>query len=176
MQTLALPLKTETKVFDLIQILCCSFLIALSAQIAIPLPFTPIPLTLQTFAVLLIGIKLGPIKGALAVIAYLFEVGLGLPFLPTALANPAVLWGIKAGYYLGFVMQAFLVGFIASQNVKNSTLFLGGIIACILELSLGTAWLAGFSGWHNAFMMGFLPFIPGEILKVYTAVRFSRKS
>jgi len=175
MQTLAIPFKTETKFLDLIQILCCSLLIALSAQIAIPLPFTPVPLTLQTLAVLVIGIKLGPTKGALAVLAYLLEVGVGLPFLPAAVANPAVLIGIKAGYYVGFIVQAFFVGFIASQSAKSSTLFVGGIIACVLQLSLGTSWLANFVGWQNAFMMGLLPFIPGEILKVYTAVYFSKK-
>lgn len=176
MQTLAIQLNSESKLHQLFQILGCSLLLALSAQIAIPLPFSPVPITLQTFAVLLIGIKLGPKNGALAVLAYLAEIAMGCPFLPCAMSNPAVLLGFKAGYYFGYVAEAYLIGYLATRvNLQASQFFLCGVMVCMLNLFMGTSWLALYTGWKNAYIMGFIPFIPGEIIKLYTAARICRK-
>lgn len=174
MQTLALQLNSESKLYQLFQILSCSLLLALSAQIAIPLPFSPVPITLQTFAVMLIGIKLGPKNAALAVLAYLAEIAMGCPFLPCAVSNPAVLVGFKAGYYFGYVAEAYLIGYLATR-LQASQFFIFGVVACMLDLFLGTFWLSLYTGWKSAYIMGFIPFIPGEIVKLYVATRICQK-
>ena len=159
------------------QIIGASLLIALCAQIRIPLPFSPIPLTFQTFAVLLIGSLLGSKKGALSVIAYLAEVSLGLPFLQGGMVNPFALVGITAGYLIGFVVQAYFVGWFFE---KRKTLSFGKTLsvlslACLVQLALGTLWLAHFVGWNNDLPMGFYPFVPSEVLKAMAVISLFRK-
>jgi biotin transport system substrate-specific component len=169
---LAIKEKIQSYASQTLQIIGGSLFIALCSQIKIVLPFTIVPLTLQTLAVLFLGGLFGSKKGALMVLTYLAEIVLGMPVLAGGAVNSLALIGPKAGYIIGFVFQAYWMGWVAErmENFNSKTLLLAGLTACFLELSLGTCWLAQFVGWNAVGMMGFYPFVPGEILKVLIVV------
>jgi biotin transport system substrate-specific component len=150
------------------QVLGASGFMALCSQIKIMLPFTFVPLTLQTLAVLLIGASLGSRKGAWALLLYFAEILMGLPVLSGGTSDPLVFLGPKGGYVLGFCLQAFLMGWFVERMTwsKPMTLLVGGLFSCAVEMGLGVCVLAHFVGWNHVWTMGFFPFIPGEILKV----------
>jgi len=150
---------------ELLQVLAGSFLIGLCAQIAIPLPFTPVPITGQTFAIMLLGVLLGSRRGACAVLFYLAEITMGMPVLAGGAVAPLALIGPRGGYLLGMVLQAFLAGKCVERGWKQGKLFVGLMLTCALELACGAIFLANFVGLSNVFFMGVLPFIPGEIIK-----------
>ncbi len=164
---------------SLLQIIGGSLFIALCAQISIPLPFTPVPITGQTFAVLLVGGLLGRTKGALSVLAYLAETTLGLPFLAGGLSMPLAIVGLTGGYLIGMVIQAGMMGWFAKRNQQFSKrrLLLGGLAAIVIQMAIGATWLGHFIGYENAMAMGVYPFIPGELIKLLavTAIIYSIK-
>lgn len=141
-----------------------SLIIALLAQVAIPLYFTPVPITGQTLGVMLVGLLFGPKGGFYAALAYLMEGAAGLPVFAGGQAGPAVLMGMKGGYYLAFPLQAYLAGCVRARFLP-----LFGI--ALLQMAIGTVWLALFVG-SAAWGLGFLPFISGEALKVLALTAF----
>ncbi len=149
------------------QLLAASLFIGICAQIKIPLYFTPVPLTGQTFGVLLVSAFQGSQKGALATLLYLLEGCAGLPVWAGGHSGLLHLLGPTGGYRLAYVLQAYLSGkFLENQPVfsiakSTSVLF----FICCLQLGLGTLWLTAFVGTKNVFMMGFYPFIPIELAK-----------
>jgi len=159
-------------VLSALQILGASLFIALCAQIRIPLPFGFVPFTCQTFAVMLVGAALGSRKGLFAVLAYLTEGALGLPFF----ANGCLL-SVTGGYLLGFAFQAYLVGWFAERQQKGLSLLLGMCLASAVQLGLGALWLSSFVGPQMAFTIGFYPFILIELAKaVMVTLCLSKKS
>jgi biotin transport system substrate-specific component len=152
----------------LFQVLGASALMALCSQIKIVLPFTLVPLTLQTLAVLSIGATLGSRKGAWAILLYFAQILAGLPVLSGGAADPLVFLGPKGGYVLGFCLQAFLMGWMVERMPwsKPVTLLIGGLLACSVQMGLGVCVLAQFVSWSHVWTMGLFPFLPGEILKV----------
>lgn len=161
----------------LFQVIGGSLLIALCAQIKIPLFFSPIPLSLQTLAVMLVAGSLGRTKGSLAVMAYLGQLCYGLPVAAGGVAAPLAMIGASGGYLVGFVMQAYLVGWCAEQKNRMSSLTLMGALVLIsfLQLGFGSLWLGAFIGMKSSIWAGFLPFVPGEILKATAATIFISK-
>lgn len=167
----ALPagrLKAHTWLYDSSLVLGGSLFLALSAQIAIPLPFSPVPITGQTFAVLVIGMLFGRWRGATAVLAYLAEGCAGLPVFAEGKAGLAVLLGPTGGYLASFVPAAFLAGYLAERgwDRKISTTFLAMILGNIIIFGLGAAWLSKFVGANNALSMGVYPFLAGDVVKI----------
>ena len=174
-------MKTKTIKFDqagiisiddntanIFTIILGSFLIAVLAQISIPLPFTPIPITGQTIGVILVGGLLGARRGAMAVLTYLMEGAIGLPVFAQMKAGAHVLVGPTAGYLWGFVFAAFLIGYLAEKGwtVKPTSSFFSCFAATTLILVLGTLYLAAFSvGFNEALIMGFYPFLVGDVVK-----------
>lgn len=145
-----------------------SLLIAACAQVTIPLPFTPVPLTGQTFAVLLTGMALGSRRGALAVALYVLEGALGLPFFAGGAAGLAKLIGPTGGYLCAFPLAAFLAGLLAERgwDRKPLTTALGMLLASLTIFLLGALWLAHFvGGVGSAVVQGVLPFLPGDVIK-----------
>ena len=159
------------RVFDAALVAGFSLLIALSAQVAIPLPFTPVPVTLQTFAVILTGCLLGSGRGALAVIAYIAEGSLGLPFFSGGTAGIAHLLGPTGGYLVGCVASAFVAGLLSERKValKPAGLFITLLAAALVVYVPGLAWLSIFTGVGKAVALGFTPFIIGDALKIVAA-------
>jgi biotin transport system substrate-specific component len=150
-----------------LQVLSGTLLMVLSAHLKIFLPFTPVPITLQTFAAMGLGAWLGSQKGALAVGLFIAGAALGLPFTAANTGNPLSLLGVTGGYIAGFVIEAYLVGLIVEKFSPLSLwrALIGFTLAAILQLSLGTLWLGFYVGFSSAWQMGFAPFVPGEILK-----------
>ena len=159
------------RVFDAALVAGFSLLIALSAQVAIPLPFTPVPVTLQTFAVILTGCLLGSGRGALAVIAYIAEGSLGLPFFSGGTAGIVHLLGPTGGYLVGCVASAFVAGLLSERKValKPAGLFITLLAADLVVFLFGVTWLAAFTGPQKAVALGFTPFIIGDALKIVAA-------
>lgn len=148
-----------------------SALIALASQISIMLPFSPVPVTGQTFAVLLIGALFGARRGALAVVAYLLEGAAGLPVLAGGAFGPIHFVGPTGGYLIGFILGAFVTGLLAERGWDRKPLTAAAAMtlgsACIF--ACGLAWLAPFTGWYNVLALGLLPFLPGMIVKIALA-------
>ena len=159
---------------DALFVLAGSLVIAVLAQVTIPLPGNPVPVTGQTLGVLLIGAALGSTRGALSVGAYVAEGALGVPVfagganLAGLLARPATL-----GYLLGFVLGAFVVGLLAERRWDRRPLtalpaMLAGEVVIFL---CGVAWLTPLvnGSLTAAVQLGVLPFLAGEAVKVAVA-------
>ena len=149
-----------------------SLLTAAAAQVVVPLPFTPVPLTGQTFAVLLTGALLGPRLGALAMLAYLAEGAAGLPFFRGGAGGVGHFSGATAGYLLAFPAAAYVTGALAERGWDRRFVTAAAAMALgsFVILACGWAWLAlMFKGGAEAFWLGVAPFLPGDVLKVALA-------
>ena len=147
-----------------------SWLLAASAQVV--LPMWPVPATLQSLVVLLLGALGGPALGVASVGAYLAQGAAGLPVFAGGKAGLAVLLGPTAGFLLGFVLAAWLAGFARGRGVLAAGAVL--LAAHLVLFAPGVAWLAGFVGWARAFELGFLVFIPGTLVKTALALAVLR--
>jgi biotin transport system substrate-specific component len=152
-------------------------LVAACAHISFPLPFTPVPLTLQNFAVILIGLALGPVAGFSAMVLYLAEGALGLPvFTPTGgPAGLAHLLGPNGGFLFSYPVAAASAGWIAQVLQPLTTRFRGALIAATVAtlpiFVMGAGWLAHslHLGAPATWSLAVAPFIPGEIVKITAA-------
>jgi len=149
-----------------------SLLVALSAQVAVPLPWTPVPITGQTFGVLLIGFLLGARRGALCLALYLTEGTLGLPFFAQGGSGLNWLRGATAGYLVGFIAAAALTGYLAERgwDRRFDRTFAAMLLGNGVIYAFGLPWLAQFVGWDQVWVAGLAPFLPGDLLKVLLAV------
>ena len=137
---------------------------ALGAYVRIPLPFTPVPLTLQTFFVLLSGAFLGKKSGSVSQLLYFALGGLGLPIF----TQIGAIWGPTGGYLAGFIAASYLVGLLVE---KKFNVFYALILGDLVLLFCGALNLSIFvGGFKNAFFLGVLPFVAGDILKILAAV------
>ncbi len=166
-------------------VLAGSALVAVCAHIALPLYFTPVPLTMQTLAVLLIGLLLSPRLAAATLVAYLVEGALGLPvFAPSVLGlgGLAHLIGPTGGYLLAYPVAAATTSFLWRRTANWNTgrgFFSAAFSATagsLLILVLGALWLFVFShaSIHNVLTLAVLPFLPGDALKVVAAAALAR--
>lgn len=156
-------------------VLIGSALVAVCAHVALPLYFTPVPLTLQPFAVLLLGLLLAPRLGAATMGAYLLEGAAGLPvFAPGVLGSAGVahLTGPTAGYLLAYPLAAWLIATLYRMSGRGFGWALGSAAAGnAVILSFGALWLGIFT--HAAagtvLAQAVIPFLPGDALKVAAA-------
>ena len=153
-----------------------SIFTALCAHVAFPLPFTLVPVTLQTLAVLLTGAALGSKRGGLALLLYLAEGAVGLPVfspIPAGPAGLAALLGVTAGYLWAFPIAAFVTGWLCERRLDRSflTSALAMLPGTLIIYLIGVTWLA--VAFHlgplAAIQDGMLPFIPGDLLKLVIA-------
>jgi biotin transport system substrate-specific component len=163
---------------DAMRVAAANILLVLCAWIAIPLPWTPVPITGQTFGVLLVAVLLGSRRGSLVMGMYLLEGLAGLPvFAPLGAPGPARFLGPTAGYLLAYPLAAYVTGWLVEQRPASAlrapwtaTLrLLDALLAGeFVIFTMGCAWLAWMLhlGWARAFSAGALPFIPGELLKL----------
>ena len=145
-------------------------LTALMAQIEIRLPYTPVPLTGQTFAVLLSGAVLGCRRGFLSQAAYLAAGAAGMPVFAGGASTALRLLGPTGGYLWSFPIAAGLLGWLVERGASRRTWKMAlSLVACdVLILASGAFWLHGFFGvpHRQAWLLGFYPFLLGDILKV----------
>ncbi|HEX8164134.1 MAG TPA: biotin transporter BioY [Pyrinomonadaceae bacterium] len=146
-----------------------SLLTALAAQVVIPLQ--PVPITGQTFAVLLAGALLGSRLGALAMFLYLFEGASGLPFFRGGASGVAYMTGATGGYLLAYPVAAYVVGLLAERGwdrrflTAAAAMFVGSLII----LAGGWLWLSRFVGAAQALRLGVAPFVIGDLAKIALA-------
>jgi biotin transport system substrate-specific component len=157
--------KIETR--DVLLCLLGSLLLAFSSQLSIPLWFTPIPLVVQNTLALSMGLLLGKKRGAAAVFAFLMQGALGLPVFAGGAAGFAVLMGPRAGYLVGYLVGAYLVGYLMEKTKSSLLAMIAGGLAIY---ACGASWLALFVGVDKAFMLGVAPFVLGDALKTAACV------
>ncbi len=150
--------------------------IALCAHISFPLYFTPVPVTLQTLAVILVGFTLGPALGFQALALYLAEGACGLPvFSPHGMGGIAQLLGPTGGYLFSYPLAAAVAGYLVRVGRPAKFAFPAALLAAsasvAIILAMGVGWIAHLThlaptaAWH----LGVEPFLPGEVLKIAVA-------
>jgi biotin transport system substrate-specific component len=155
-------------------ILAFAIATALSANLRIPLPFTPVPVTLQTFFVLMAGLVLGPGPAAVSMALYLVAGAVGLPVWAGAAGASGLgyLSGVTAGYLLAFPVAAYLAGMLSGHELNRKRAYVAIVAAGLLILAAGTSWMALLtgSGLWEASLLGFWPFLLGDVIKTIAAV------
>ena len=171
----ALPLQNPSvarrRELDIALIALGSLVVAVAAQIAIPLPWTPVPISGQTLGVLLVGASLGWRRGSLSLALYLAEGAAGLPVFAGGAAGVVHLMGPSGGYLWSFPFAAALVGWLADRG-WDRRLWTAVAAMAFGELAVyafGVPWLARFIGWERVWMAGFWPFMPGAVVKLGVA-------
>jgi biotin transport system substrate-specific component len=164
-------IKREALLYDIILIIGASIFIALSAQIAFNVPFSPVPITGQTFAVLLTGALLGSRRGSLAIVAYLLEGVSGLPVFAQAQFGIVHLFGPTSGYLVGFIPAAFLSGLLVEFGWGKTIFGALGImtISTIVIFICGLSLLKLFIGNNSVLDLGLYPFLTGAVIKIALA-------
>lgn len=156
---------------NVVLVMIFSALIGLSAQLSFPLPFSPVPITMQTFVVLLAGVVLGSRLGAVTLIAYLGQGAAGIPVFAGGKSGILALFGPTGGYLFGFVIAAWLVGFLAERGWDRRlwTAALAMVLGNLVIYAVGVGWLATFLGFSKAITAGMVPFLLGDAAKIILA-------
>lgn len=164
--------------YDTAVIICGSLVIALSAQVSFRLPFSPVPVTGQTFAVLMIGALLGSKRGAICIITYLLEGAAGLPVFASGGAGLIWILGPTGGYLFGFIAAAWIVGRLCERGWDRSAIktVIAMVIGNVCLHFFGFFWLSCLaltSGLRlnisQILSAGVYPFIIGDVIKIIVA-------
>lgn len=142
--------------------------VALSASSYISIPFWPVPVTMQTFAVLMVGALYGWRLGGITVLAWLLEAALGMPVLAGGKGGIAPFIGPTAGYLFAFPVGAMLMGWLAARGWNGAhplRAFWAMLLSTTLIVLLGGAWLSALIGPAKGWQLGVLPFLIGDVLK-----------
>lgn len=157
---------------DIVLIVLGALFVAVLAQVKIALPFTPVPLTGQTFAVLLVGATLGSKRGAASMVLYMTLGALGLPVFAGGASGIVYLSGATLGYLVGFVIAAYVIGLLAERGLERSvrTSLVPFLVGTVIVYICGVAWLAVLLGsFMEAIAAGLLPFLIGDSIKLIAA-------
>ena len=155
---------------DVALVVGAAALTGLAAQISIPLPFTPVPISMQTFTVLLAGAALGPVRGGLSMALYLVAGVLGVSWFSEQRSG----WEFASfGYIVGFVAAAAMVGWLARRGADRSVLGTVALMAAgnLVIYAIGVPWLMASlgAGVGEGLQFGVVPFLPGDALKIALA-------
>lgn len=164
--------RTSAWLRDLSLVALGAALVALLAQVRIPLPFTPVPLTGQTFGVLLVAAALGSKRGAASMALYIALGAFGLPVFAGGAAGLSYMTGATLGYLIGFALAAYVVGAMAERGLERSvrTSILPFLVGTVIIYVCGVAWLTVLLGsFTKALAAGLLPFLIGDAIKLVAA-------
>ncbi|MBK6766116.1 MAG: biotin transporter BioY [bacterium] len=155
----------------ILQVVLGSLFIALFAQVSIPIPLSPVPITGQTFAVLALAMALGSRNAVLAVLAYIAEGASGAPVFAGGVGGPLHIVGPTAGYLFGFILCAAICGKLAELGFDRTypKMLVAMTLGNLAIFIPGVFWLTRFVPAEQALALGFVPFIPGAILKTLAA-------
>jgi biotin transport system substrate-specific component len=155
---------------DVLLVVAAAGLTGLAAQVSIPLPFTPVPITLQTFAVLLAGAALGPLRGGAGMLLYLAAGAAGVPWFAHPESGTAL---ASFGYIVGFVIAAVIVGALARRGADRSVMATIGLMALgnLVIYAIGVPWLMASQSLElsRGIEFGVTPFLIGDGLKILLA-------
>ena len=142
--------------------------LSLMSQVIIPLPFTPVPISLGTFGVTLMALLYGRKLGTATILSYVAAGSLGAPIF--AGFKSGSLFSPTGGYILGYIVATIILGYLADRGVTKSYVktILSLILSSAIILTLGSLVLSLFVPGKNAFMVGVLPFLPGDAIKSTT--------
>jgi biotin transport system substrate-specific component len=158
---------------DVLLVVAGTGFVALAAQVKIDLSFTPVPITGQTFAVVLVGASLGALLGLASLGLYLFVGALGAPIYADGQHGWDVLTGPTGGYIIGFVFAACLTGFLAQKHWDRrfSSAVAAMLTGNVVIYLFGLPWLAAKlnTGLEDTLEAGLYPFVVGDLLKLYLA-------
>jgi biotin transport system substrate-specific component len=153
-----------------------SVFVAFCAHLSVPLPFTPVPLTLSNFAVLLVGLALDPATAFVAMVLFLAEGAAGLPvFSQYGAGGLAQLTGFTGGYLLAYPIAAALASFVVRKAPARISRFASAVVGCTLAtiviFAFGVGWLGHLRHVDAAplFYLAVAPFLPGEVVKIAAA-------
>lgn len=171
--------QPESRIYPLVAdgtiVIAASLFVALCAQVRVPLWFTPVPITLQTFAVILVGLTLGSRRGFAALAVYLAEGAAGLPVFAPGPAGIAKVMGITGGYLMSYPVAAFLAGFAMERWHTTERRFaptvdiIFGALSAEAVIFLGGAlwfWTLTHYTVRTVLIMSVFPFLPGEAIKL----------
>lgn len=160
------------KTRELVLVGLMAALTAVGAWIKIPLPFTPVPFTLQVFFVLLAGIVLGPSRGAASLLVYLLLGVVGLPVFAGGSAGIGVIFGPTGGYLISYPIAAAVTGFLSKSNRPTALKAIAPFLGIVIIYALGVAQLAAVKkiGLVPAVVAGALPFMPFDAVKALFAL------
>ena len=163
--------RTAAWLRDFSLIVLGTLLVAALAQVIIPLPFTPVPITGQTFAVLLVGAALGSKRGLAALSLYSLMGLSGLPVFAGGASGIAYSIGPTLGYLVGFIAAAYVIGLLAERGLERSvrTSLVPFLAGTLVIYFFGAGWLAFQFGLDKALTLGVLPFIVGDAIKLVLA-------
>ncbi len=153
---------------DMALVVGFSLITAIAARLAFYLPFSPVPITGQTFAVLLAGALLGSKRGALSQLVYLGGGAVGLPVFANGMGGLPYMLGPTGGYLFGFVVSAFVVGFLAERGWDRRlwTSIIAMVLGSAAMYLFGLSWLARYVPGEKVLVAGLLPFVPGDLFKI----------
>jgi biotin transport system substrate-specific component len=157
---------------DVLLVVAGALLTALCAQLSIHVPGSPVPVTGQTFAVVLVGASLGATRGGLSLLFYVL-LGFVAPVYASGQSGTSVLTGANGGYLIGFVLAAWAIGAIAERGADRRVLsaFLAFVVGQLLVFGIGVPWLkvSASLSWGSAIHEGFTIFILGGLVKAAAA-------
>lgn len=167
--------KGDSKLNHLLSFLSGVLLISLLAQVAFPLPWTPVPITGQTFGVALVALLWGQKKAFSIVACYLFLGILGLPIFAGAQAGFA--FGVTSGYLLGMLLSTLVVGALSDRGWTNSFVksWFAGFLGSCVTFTCGLFILSFYIPFETLFIAGLLPFLPGDVVKTVTAATIAHR-
>ena len=166
------PARVQTALaYNAITMLSATIVLAISAQFAFAIPFSPIPVTGQTFIVLLVGAVFGPVRGGAVIMMYLAEGISGLPVFANGGFGPAYLIGPTGGYLISFVPAAVVVGYLAERGWDRmlATTFAAMALGTAIILLGGASWLAMTTQRTDILAIALYPFLPGAVIKIVAA-------
>ncbi len=147
-------------------------LISVSSYMSIPLPFSPVPLTLQTFVIMLTGLILIPADAAASVGVYLFIGAVGLPVYSGGASGLGTLFGPTGGYLFGFLVGAYVISLLKGKGISLVKMIMATVVGGIVVVyAIGVPWLANAFNMDlvKAFSVGALPYLVGDVIKVVVA-------
>jgi biotin transport system substrate-specific component len=158
-------------------VICASLFVALCARLSLPLPFTPVPLTLSNLGVLLVGLLLGSKRGFAALALYLAQGTAGLPVFAAGSGGVAQLLGPTGGYLLAYPLAAFVAGWIAERGARKFARFVVAALAAeVVIFAGGLSWLMVLThGAAQAMNFGLYPFVFAEIIKIMAAAGIGKR-
>ena len=167
----SIQIKTKEQEFlkSIFLVLSGVIFLSIMSQLIIPLYFTPVPISLGSFGVMLIALLYGRKLGTATVLSYVVAGSLGAPIFAGFKAGS--LFSPTGGYILGYIAAALILGFLFDKGIAKSYMktFLSLLLVSVIIFILGALVLMLFVPIKNVFMAGVLPFIPGDMLKVVAA-------
>ena len=172
-QSVALA-QPSARLHPVLLVVSASLFVALCAHISVPLPFSPVPFTMQDLAVLLVGLALGPTLGCAALVLYLAEGAVGLPFFAPGPGGIAQLIGPTGGYLMAYPFVAYIAGAVFNRIRARQHKFLSALAACTLAqivlFAAGGLWLSlATHSLAQATLLGIIPFLPLAAVKIALA-------